>query len=150
MTISVSRSKKTNRQYKNRSSVNYKYEIKTTESTTSTNSVEKYFIHLTGLKSTKKDSMNTTKNDLTDWYNNFISTQTEIINNNKLFTSAGAPNDLTRVFKKRRVVQQKYITYVKSIDDLNSVEILDSICSVATSTFELLENIAANHKVTNF
>ena len=91
-----------------------------------------------------------TKNDLTDWYNNFISTQTEIINNNKLFTSAGAPNDLTRVFKKRRVVQQKYITYVKSIDDLNSVEILDSICSVATSTFELLENIAANHKVTNF
>ena len=90
------------------------------------------------------------KNELTDWYNNFISKQAEIINNNKIFTSAGTPNDLTRVFKKRRVVQQKYITYVKSIDDLNSVEILDSICNVAAGTFELLENIADNHKVTNF
>ena len=49
MTISVSRSKKTNRQNKKRSSVNYKYEIKTTESTSNTDSVEKYFIHLSSL-----------------------------------------------------------------------------------------------------
>ena len=74
MTITVSRSKKTNSQNKKRGVNEFKYEITALEKMESNSNVHSipnngYFIHLTGLKSTLKDSSTSAPNDLTDTVN---------------------------------------------------------------------------------